>query len=73
MGVSTDEGITRGELREELHALEQRLDTRFNARFNDINDALEKVNKALDVLLANAGDDGGPVGDDQGSQTEERK
>ena len=48
-------GITRGELREELHALEQRLDTRFNARFNDINDALEKVNKALDVLLAQRG------------------
>ena len=44
MGVSTDEGITRGELREELHAFEQRLDKRFNdidTRFDDINDALD--------------------------------
>ena len=52
MGLSTDEGITRGELREELHAFEQRLDKRFDKRFKDINAALEKVNKALDLLLA---------------------
>ena len=52
MGLSTDEGITRGELREELHAFEQRLDKRFDKRFQDINAALEKVNKALYLLLA---------------------
>ena len=48
MGSSTDEGVSRGELREELQAFEQRLDK----RFKDINDALEKVDKALSVLLA---------------------
>ena len=67
MGLSTDEGISRGELREELHAFEQRLDkrldTRFDkgfndiinaldTRFNDINNALEIVTKALDVIQA---------------------
>ena len=48
MGISTDAGVSRGELREELQAFEWRLDK----RFKDINDALGKVNKALDVLLA---------------------
>ena len=63
MGFSTDEGISRGELREELQAFEQRLDTRldarfndidtrFSARFNDINNALETVNQALSAILA---------------------
>ena len=47
MGFKTDEGISRGELREELQAFEQRLDTRLDKRFKDINDALEKVHKAL--------------------------
>ena len=34
MGLSTDEGVSRGELREELQAFEQRLDKRLDKRFD---------------------------------------
>ena len=64
MGLSTDKGLTRGELREELreelHAFEQRLDTRLDKRFDDFDtrfkDVMERIHKSLDVLLARVKD-----------------
>ena len=53
MGVSTDKGITRGELREELHALEPLHDKEFDKWWNDI---MERIHKSLDVLLARVKD-----------------
>ena len=58
MGLSTDEGISRGELQEELQAFEQRLDKRLDERFKDIDDALDTVNQALSVILAQRGASG---------------
>ena len=53
-------GLSRGELREELQACEQRLDKRLDTRFDkllkDINDAFGKTNKALSVILARVKD-----------------
>ena len=51
MGFSTDEGVSRGELREELHALEPLHDKEFDKRFKDV---MERINKSLDLLLARA-------------------
>ena len=49
-------GLSRGELREELHAFEQRLNKRFNDIDTRFKDVMERINKSLDVLLSRVKD-----------------